>query len=271
MTTPRADDEVGETKPPGSRESVADAGGPSSLRDVVLAARAAADDDLAHVSVALRAARDVPDGARLLHLRASGPAVAFSRRDTHRPGFAAAARVAAELGFPPLVRHVGGAFAPLSAGSLVIDHYGTSPDASTTSMVRFGEHSKVLRVCLNDLGLDARVGEIAGEYCPGEFSLNIAGRVKVAGVAQRVSGRAWVVSTVLQVHGVAALREVTARCAQELGEYVDVSTMGDLETEGVPIVLADVAAHVAGAFVRAGLVAAADVLDETLSVRGARL
>src|SRR5690606_10528839 len=100
---------------------------------------------------------------------------------------------------------------------------------------------------------------------------NLAGRVKVAGVAQRVSGCAWVVSTVLQVRGVDALAEVTARCARELGDHVDLMTMGDLETAGVRLGLDGVARLVGDTFVRSGLVAATDVLDETSSVAGARL
>ncbi|MDQ2623949.1 MAG: lipoate--protein ligase family protein [Actinomycetota bacterium] len=240
--------------------------GSAAFRRLVTEARASADDDLAHVGPVLRAARELPDGVRLLHLRAAQPSIAFSRRDTHREGFDAAASVAAELGYPPLVRHVGGAFAPLSEGSLVLDQFGTSPDAGTTSRARFGEHSTALRAALRGLGLDARVGELAGEYCPGEFSINVAGRVKVAGVAQRVSGRAWVVSTVLQVHAVHPLRAVTQRCAGALGEHVDVATMGDLASEGVDVPLPDVARLVADAFVRAGLVGAGDVLDESAVV-----
>lgn len=238
--------------------------GSAAFRRLVTEARASAEDDLAHIGPVLRAARELPDGARLLHLRAARPSIAFSRRDTHREAFDAAARVAAELGYPPLVRHVGGAFAPLSEGSLVIDSYGTSPEASTTSIARFAEHSEALCAALAGVGLDARVGELPGEYCPGEFSINVAGRVKVAGVAQRVSGRAWVVSTVLQVRGVDALREVTARCARALDEQVDVATMGDLASEGTELGLADVARHVAAEFVRAGLVGEQDVIDDVV-------
>ena len=239
-----------------------------SLAGLVREARAAAADDLAHVSVVLRSARDVPDGARFLHLRRGVRAVAFSRRDALRPGFDAAAAAARELGFAPLVRHVGGAFAPLSEGSLVIDHYGTSPDASTTTMARFAAHSEAVRGVLESLGLDARVGEIAGEYCPGEFSVNVAGQVKVAGVAQRVSGRAWVVSTVLQVRGAAGLREVTARCAAALAEEVDPSTIGDLESLGASLGVGEAAARVAEGFVESGLVARVDVEIEAAGTTG---
>jgi len=36
------------------------------------------------------------------------------------------------------------------------------------------------------LGIDARIGEVPGEYCPGEYSVNAGGRLKLMGVGQRV-------------------------------------------------------------------------------------
>ena len=220
----------------------------TGFRELVAAARAAADDDVSHVAPVLREARRLGLGERFLDVRVPPRLLAFSRRDTHRPEFDAAARLASSHGFEPVVRHVGGAFAPLHAGSLVIDQYGTSPDAAVTSMARFVEHSTTLRDVLRGLGLDVRVGELAGEYCPGEFSVNVAGRVKVAGVAQRVSGTAWVVSTVLQVSGIAELRDVTVEVARVLGEHVDPRTMGDLESEGVRLAVPELRGLLVEAF-----------------------
>ena len=46
---------------------------------------------------------------------------------------------------------------------------------------------------LASLGVDARVGEVPGEYCPGEYSVNAGGRRKLMGVGQRlVAGAAHV-------------------------------------------------------------------------------
>src|SRR5690554_5529125 len=123
------------------------------FRDLVAEARAGAADDVSHLTDVLRAARDLPLGARYLDLRVPPRMVAFSRRDTHRPQYAAAADVARSHGFEPVVRHVGGAFAPLHGGSLVIDQYGTSPDASTTTTARFTAHSAILRDLLRTFGL----------------------------------------------------------------------------------------------------------------------
>mgnify|MGYP001370479174 CR=1 FL=1 len=225
-------------------------------------------DGVTHVMPALRAARAVPPGARLLHLRTVPPVLAFSRRDALRPGFAAAEEVAAVHGFAPLVRHVGGSFAPLHEGSLVVDLYGTSPDASRGSVARFEESAAALRGLLVRLGLDARVGAVPGEYCPGEHSVNVAGRVKVAGIAQRVSGQAWLVSSVVQVHGAPALRAVTRAVAGALGAEVDPATVGDLASAGLDLDVEELASCVEEAFVEARLVRAGDVVVEVAGAPG---
>ena len=36
------------------------------------------------------------------------------------------------------------------------------------------------------LGVDARVGEVPGEYCPGAYSVNARGATKLAGIGQRM-------------------------------------------------------------------------------------
>jgi len=63
---------------------------------------------------------------------------------------------------------------------------------------------------LRRLGLDARVGELAGEYCPGEFSVNLGGRIKVMGVGQRVIRGGAHVGGVITIADTSRLRAVLA-------------------------------------------------------------
>jgi octanoyl-[GcvH]:protein N-octanoyltransferase len=44
----------------------------------------------------------------------------------------------------------------------------------------------VITASLRGLGVDARVGEIPGEYCPGAYSVNARGATKLAGIGQRM-------------------------------------------------------------------------------------
>ena len=44
----------------------------------------------------------------------------------------------------------------------------------------------MITAALRGLGVDARVGEIPGEYCPGAYSVNARGATKLAGIGQRM-------------------------------------------------------------------------------------
>ena len=100
------------------------------------------------------------------------PTVAFGQRDTHLPGFEAAAAACREQGFEPLVRKAGGRAAAYHQGTLVIDHLEPDTDAIAGAKGRFSRFGELLARALRDAGVDAGVGEIPGEYCPGEFSVH---------------------------------------------------------------------------------------------------
>lgn len=183
------------------------------------------------------------DAPRTLRIARPRPTIAFSRRDERSPRFARAAAVARAAGFAAVVRPVGGTFAPMHEGSLVVDEFGWSP-GTQWPQERFDRHAEVFA----SYGIDARVGEVPGEYCPGAHSVNRSGLVKLSGTAQRVARGAWLVSSVVQVGPVDDLRDVTAHVAAELEAPVDVTTIGAL-CETVPDVrIDDVAARIAGRF-----------------------
>jgi lipoate-protein ligase A len=46
--------------------------------------------------------------------------------------------------------------------------------------------AEVIADALRGLGVDARVGEVPGEYCPGAYSVNARGATKLAGIGQRM-------------------------------------------------------------------------------------
>ena len=49
-----------------------------------------------------------------------------------------------------------------------------------------------------------------GEYCPGDWTVNGAGRMKLAGTAQRVVARAWMIGAELVVTNADPIRAVLA-------------------------------------------------------------
>lgn len=215
------------TQPPGTT-------GPFELEDRLdtsLHPPLAAEDDAAR-RLALLA--DVGEGRspQLVRLLRPAPTAAFSRRDALLPGFAAAQEVARHHGFAPVVRPVGGRMAPYHPETLVIDVIGRSDDPRHGMTERFELVADALVEVLDGLGLDARMGELPREYCPGKHSVHVMtpgvppGATKVAGTAQRQTRRAYLVSALLVVDGAAPLRAVTTDVYAALGLDLDPATVG---------------------------------------------
>jgi hypothetical protein len=78
----------------------------------------------------------------------------------------------------------------------------------------------------------AAVGEIPGEYCPGEFSVHgldpdfPAHQIKLVGTAQRVVSGGWLFSSVVVVEDSAPIREVLTASYEALGLDWDPATAG---------------------------------------------
>jgi octanoyl-[GcvH]:protein N-octanoyltransferase len=219
---------------------------------------AGGSDPFAHVGPTLDALRDSPTGSRILHLRAVAPAVAFSRRDELRPGFAAAAAAATRHGFAPVVRPVGGTAAALGTGSLVVDLYGSTRLSDVDHRARFVVVADALLGVLRDLGIAAEIGPLPDEYCPGEFSIHARG--KLVGIAQRSSRGVWLVSAIVQVTGADALRAVIGETYELLELPVDLATVGAVDDEVSGARVDDVAARIAQAFVTRDVVPADGVV-----------
>jgi octanoyl-[GcvH]:protein N-octanoyltransferase len=112
-----------------------------------------------------------------------GATVAFGRLDRLRPGFGAAVDAARAHGFEPVLRQPGGHAAAYDAGALCLDLVRPEAEGMPALQTRFAEAAELLAGALRAVGVDARVGEVPGEYCPGAWTVNARGRVKLAGTA----------------------------------------------------------------------------------------
>ncbi|MEJ1114756.1 lipoate--protein ligase family protein [Paenarthrobacter sp. CCNWLY172] len=187
-----------------------------------------------------------------LRLYRPQPTVAFGQRDANLPGFPAAEEACRELGFEPLIRKAGGRAAAYHQGTLVIDHIEPHPDAIVRAKARFSEFGELLAGALRSVGVHAAVGEIPGEYCPGEFSVHgedpdfPAHSIKLIGTAQRVVSGGWLFSSVIVVENSKPIRDVltasyaalgldwdpaTAGAANDLLPHLDVQTVEDAVIE----------------------------------------
>src|SRR5918994_4611461 len=112
--------------------------------------------------------------------------VAFGGADVRARGFRAAVDAARGRGFASVQRLAGGRAAVFHEGTIAFARSAADSDPTARTFARFEEMSGILAAALGRLGVDARVGEVPGEYCPGEYSVNAGGRTKLAGIGQRI-------------------------------------------------------------------------------------
>jgi lipoate-protein ligase A len=183
----------------------------------------ALDVATAHALLQRVSAGEAPPTLRLYR---PGATVAFGRLDALRPGFAAAARAAREHGFEPVLRAPGGQASAYQRESVVLDLVMGDADAITGVQTRFAELAAVLAGALRSLGVDARVGAVPGEYCPGAHSVNAGGRTKLVGTAQRIVKGGWLFSASVVVRDPAPVRAVLEAVYDRLEVAWEPATVG---------------------------------------------
>lgn len=154
------------------------------------------------------------------------PTAAFSRRDTLRPGFAAARDAVAALGFAPVVRPVGGHLAVYDEGSLLLHVSGPHPHPRADVQARFVALGEALADSLRGLGVDARLGPVPGEYCDGKYSVNAGGVTKLVGTGQRIVRGGFLFSAVVMVCAGPALKEALSSAYALLDLELDPASIG---------------------------------------------
>ena len=175
--------------------------------------------------------------------------VAFGKRDTRDAGYGRAVAAARRMGFLGIERLAGGRAAVFHPGTIAFAWTVPDPDPAERIHARFQYFAGVLHRALSALGADARIGEIEGEYCPGEYSISLGGRIKVVGIGQRLARRAAHVGGVIVVTDGEAVRNVLVPVYEALGLGWRPGTAGALEDAvpgiTVPEVLKAVAASLA--------------------------
>ena len=184
----------------------------------------------------------VASGQRPPVIRAYRPqaTVAFGRRDRFLDGFPDAVAATRRHGFAPVVRGAGGRAAAYVDGCLIFDEVMPGGDSIAGIRERFSADAERQAGALRSLGVDARVGQVAGEYCPGEFSVNARGRVKLIGAAERIVRGSWLHSSVVVVESAGPIREVLTDVYAALGLAWDPETAGAVADEGPGVGLEDV-------------------------------
>ena len=163
----------------------------------------------------------------LLRIVPMPPTVSFGRLDAHTAGFPDAVRAASDRGFAPVHRLAGGRAAAYHDGTLTLAWVVAGEDPQAGTHGRFAWMAELVAAALRDVGADASVGDLPGEYCPGTYSVR-AGRVKVSGLAQRVTKAASATEGMVVVTGGDRVRDVLVPVYAALGLEWDPATAGDL-------------------------------------------
>lgn len=154
-------------------------------------------EDMALVRDTLTAVAD--GGAGMLRIYRPQPTAAFSPRDTTAPQYRLATAEMQSRGFAPVERRAGGQLAVYDGNALIVDLAAHHPDPRQHVMERYLLFSRALVAALSKLSIEARVGPVPGEYCPGDYSVNWSGRIKLAGIAQRIAKGSFHVGAVISV------------------------------------------------------------------------
>ncbi len=121
-----------------------------------------------------------------IRIHRPGNEVAFGRQDLASPRYETAAEAARSAGFAAVERLAGGRAAVFHSGTIAIARAYADPQPPKRTYARFEEMAELIAATLRGLGVDARVGEVPGEYCPGAYSVNARGAAKLSGIGQRM-------------------------------------------------------------------------------------
>jgi lipoate-protein ligase A len=174
------------------------------------------------------AARELPETLRIAR---PGTTVAFAKRDAVAPGYDEAVRAAREQGFEATLRLAGGRAAIFHDGTMEIGHAVPDDEPRAGIHDRFERTAARLAGALAGVGVDARVGEVEGEYCPGRYSVNARGAVKLAGIGQRVVGGGSHTGVVLVLEDEDRINAVLTPVYEALGLDWEPSVTGSVRAE----------------------------------------
>ena len=221
------------------------------------------DTAVSHAVLRLVAQGELPETVRLHHPAA---VVAFGPRDRVAPGFERAVAAARSRGFGAIERLAGGRAAVFHPGTLAFSWAVPDPSPRERIRPRFDEVAAILAEAVRSLGVDARIGEVPGEYCPGEHSINARGRTKLVGVGQRVLAGAAHVGGVVVVDGSDRIRDVLLPVYEALDLEWDPATVGSVSDEAPGTTMAQVETAILDAFAARFELFQADVPDAAVAL-----
>jgi len=199
-------------------------------------------------------------------LNVPGRVVAFGKRDTLEPGYREAVAAAADQGFASVERLAGGRAAVFTEHTLAFSWTIPHRDPRRGIYPRFEALAGLMARTFRTLGVPATVGEIPGEYCPGDYSVHHGGRIKLMGVGQRLASAAAHVGGVVVVDRPDLIRDVLVPVYDRLGLDWDPATAGALTDVQPALSVETVAAALVGELGGSATLVDATIGDDTLAL-----
>ncbi|HET7272937.1 MAG TPA: hypothetical protein VFI90_17835, partial [Rubrobacter sp.] len=171
--------------------------------------------------------------------------VGVTRRDTFRPGFEDAVRAAGGMGYPVLVRSAGGGATAADRGTFGFSIIRPADEAESRRGIRerYDETADFVLGAFSRLGVQAEVGEVRDEFCPGDHSIRVGdgeGGMKVVGIAQRITRRATSVGGIVLVEGERELARVLEKVYGAMRLPFRSGSVGSLRRAGYEVGTQDV-------------------------------
>jgi lipoate-protein ligase A len=157
--------------------------------------------------------------------------IAFGPQDITSKGFNSAKIASRIHGFVPVRRIVGGRALAMSKNTIAFSLIKKSDNPRSGLIPRFIAISNSLRTVLKNLGLDANVGKIDGEYCPGDFSVNARHVKKIIGIGQRIASKATYLGGVIVLENQKSIKEILTDIYSHLEIEWNPNTVGSISEE----------------------------------------
>ena len=154
--------------------------------------------------------------------------LAFGRRDTHAPRYDEACAAAERRGYTVVERSVGGRAVAYTGSTVAFAHAIPLDDPRRGLTERYEGGVDGVVVALSELGVDARPGEPADAFCPGDHSVRLASGGKLSGIAQRVQSGAALVAGCVNVADRTELVDVLVPVYEALDVSFDPDSVGTL-------------------------------------------
>jgi len=164
----------------------------------------------------------------LLRIYTNNKQIAFGPSDIRNPGYKNAVKIAKENNFQVVNRLTGGHAVAFHGGTLSFAFMIHDKEAKLKMHYYFQLISTILKSSMESMGINCYIDELMGEYCPGQYSINIEKKIKIIGIAQRIMSNAMYIGGFISVNNELVIKKILVPIYHSLGIDWDIKTAGSI-------------------------------------------